>query len=385
MNILFFQHKINTLIIKYLKYILPTHKPKVINNFVTFVLLSLLSPWQMALAQNPQLTRDSSAFTAKEVHIVAVGDIMLGTAYPSKKYLPPNYDCFPLLESVKPFIKKADISFANLEGALSNGGKMSKKCTDTLKCYAFRMPEQYGLCLADAGFDILSLANNHSGDFGDYGRKRTMHILDSLQIAYAGLELSPTAEFTKDSIRYGFVAFAPNKGTLDLLKTEEAIRLVKDLASRNDIVIVSFHGGAEGKDYQHLPKTEETFYGENRGNVYAFAHQMIDAGADMVFGHGPHVTRAMEIYNNRFIAYSLGNFATYGRFNLSGPNGITPLVNIYTDTEGRFLHGQIISVLQSGEGGAQLDSNHRVIGIINKLNQSDLPENRLIIDKNGRF
>lgn len=360
-------------------------KTKVINNLLNLFLLIILLCPHFVNAQTSYLQTLEDSVTRKEIHIVGVGDLMLGTAYPSRVYLPPNENCAPLLSEVGTYLNNADITFGNLEGALIDGGKMAKSCTDTLKCYAFRMPEKFASCLSESGFDILSLANNHSGDFGETGRKKTMFLLDSLGIEYAGLEIKPIAEFEKNGIKYGFIAFAPNKGTLDLLKVEEAAQMVKELDDRNDIVLVSFHGGAEGKEYQHLLKVEEEFYGENRGNVYAFAHAMIDAGADVVFGHGPHVTRAMEIYKDRFIAYSLGNFSTYGRFNLSGPNGVAPLVNLKVDENGKFLSGKIISIKQIGEGGAQLDPSNRVIGLINKLNASDLPENRLIIDEEGNF
>lgn len=360
-------------------------KSKVINILKITILGFFLLGSQIGLAQKNAQNPDSTAKIKKEIKIVGVGDIMLGSAYPSRKFLPPNEDCSPLLAEVKPYILDADISFGNLECAIIDGGKMAKKCTDTLKCYAFRMPEKFAACLSDAGFDILSLANNHSGDFGMEGRNRTMQLLDSLSIEYAGLEIKPSAEFIKDSIRYGFIAFAPNKGTLDLVKIKEAEAMVRSLAARNDIVIVSFHGGAEGKDFQHLPKGPEEFYGENRGSLYEFAHKMVDAGADVIFGHGPHVTRAMEIYKNRFIAYSLGNFSTYARFNLSGPNGLAPLVQLVTAKDGSFIKGKIISIQQKGEGGAFIDPSKRVIGIINRLNASDLPENILKINENGEF
>ena len=60
------------------------------------------------------------------------------------------------------------------------------------------------------------------------------------------------------------------------------------------------------KKYQHVTREREYFYGENRGNVYEFSHAMIDAGADMIFGHGPHVARAIEVYKNRFYCLQLG-------------------------------------------------------------------------------
>ena len=150
--------------------------------------------------------------------------------------------------------------------------------------------------------------------------------------------------------------------------------IVRMLADTCDIVIVSFHGGAEGADFQHVPKTDEIFHGEDRGDVYNFAHTMIDNGADVVFGHGPHVTRAIEVYKDRFISYSLGNFCTYGRFNLAGPNGLAPIVKINVDTTGKFLSGRIIPVFQTWPGGVKMISNRRVINKIRELMAVDFPD-----------
>jgi len=319
------------------------------------------------------------------ISIIGVGDIMLGTAYPSVKYLPANNDCEPLLSEVAPILRDADVTFGNLEGCFLNTGPTTKNCKDTLKCYAFRMPDKYVNCLSNAGFTVMSLANNHSGDFGMDGRKNTMRLLDSVGIEYGGLEIKPSAEFIIDSVKYGFIAFAPIRATLDMLNLKMAAEKVKELKARNDIVIVSFHGGAEGREHEHVTREVEEFYGEDRGNVYEFAHLMIDAGADIIFGHGPHVTRGIEVYKNRFITYSLGNFSTYARFNLSGPNGMAPIIKVFTNREGEFLSGQIFSVRQIGEGGAQLDPYSKVIKRMQELNKQDFPESKLQILDNGRF
>ena len=114
-------------------------------------------------------------------------------------------------------------------------------------------------------------------------------------------------------------------------------------------------------------KQHEIFHGENRGDVYNFAHTMIDNGADVVFGHGPHVTRAIEVYKERFISYSLGNFCTYGQINLAGPNGLAPIVKLNVDTSGRFLSGRIIPVYQTWPGGVKYDYSRRVINKIRDL------------------
>ena len=172
---------------------------------------------------------------------------------------------------------------------------------------------------------------------------------------------------------------------MDLRNISQAESIVRFLEDTCDIVIVSMHGGAEGRDHQHVTRKKEIFLNADRGNVYDFAHKMIDAGADIVIGHGPHVTRAMEIYNNRFIAYSLGNFATYSRFNISGPNGIAPLVKIQIDSEGKFLKGEIIPVMQLGEGGALPDPDKRVIFKIQDLIRLDFPDNMLNIDNEGNI
>ncbi len=321
----------------------------------------------------------------RKIVITGVGDIMLGTSFPSSIYLPPHDNPFLLLESVADTLSSSDITFGNLEGSFLDEGEPVKKCKDTSICYLFRMPEKYISALTSSGFDFLSLANNHFGDFGPSGRNRTMEILDSTGIFYGGLTEHPWSIIRKDSLLYGFCAFAPNEGTLDINDTGNAAGIVRMLADTCDIVIVSFHGGAEGADYQNVPKAEEMYYGESRGDVYSFAHIMIDNGADIVFGHGPHVTRSIEVYKDRFISYSLGNFCTYGRFNLSGPNGIAPIVKINVDYTGKFLSGRIIPVYQSWDGGVRIDLNRRVITKIRELLAADFPDAVIAVNVTGEI
>jgi hypothetical protein len=326
-----------------------------------------------------------TAFTQRRIVIIGVGDIMLGSSFPSSSYLPPHDNPLLLLESVTDILLSSDITFGNLEGSFLNNGEAAKKCKDTTLCYLFRMPEKYVSALTASGFDILSLANNHFGDFGLPARNRTKEILDSVGINYGGLLEHPWSIFKKDSILYGFCAFAPNAGTVNINEISEAGEIVRMLSDTCDIVIVSFHGGAEGAEFQNVPKTVEMFHGENRGDVYNFAHSMINNGADVVFGHGPHVTRAIEVYKDRFISYSLGNFCTYGRFNLSGPNGLAPIIKISVDTSGRFLSGRIVPVFQSWPGGVKIDGNSRVIKKIQELVAVDFPDAVITVSDNGEI
>jgi poly-gamma-glutamate capsule biosynthesis protein CapA/YwtB (metallophosphatase superfamily) len=317
--------------------------------------------------------------------VVAVGDVMLGTAYPSAAYLPPNNDCSPLLSLVKPHIQAADVAFANLEGALTDNLKNAKTCSNPKWCYAFAMPASYAACLADAGFDLLSVANNHTGDFGEQGQASTVNALEQQGIAFAGMLSCPAATIERKGLKIGFCAFAPNAGMCSINNLSAAASIVRTLDSLCNVVIVSFHGGAEGATMGRVTRQTEMFVGENRGNVYMFAHCMIDAGADILLGHGPHVPRAVELYRERFIAYSMGNFCTYSRMNVQGVNGLAPIIKLNVDGKGKFLDGEIVSAKQEEGKPVMPDSAHRAANEIRRLTALDFPESPLIIDEKGKM
>lgn len=319
----------------------------------------------------------------RSIKIVAVGDVMPGTNYPGTSYLPRS--CSALFQPVRNIIMEADIAIANLEGVFSSKGGTAKNCIDPKTCYVFRMPDEYAECIKDAGFDILGVANNHVNDFGLQGRRNTAKILDDLAIPFAGFQDRNYVIYEANGLKIGFCAFAPHIGTLNLKDYEAAANLVSELKQKADIVIVSFHGGAEGKDHQHLVKGDEIYLGYNRGNTYRFAHTVIDAGADLVFGHGPHVVRAMEIYKDKLIAYSLGNFCTYRRFNLSGPNANAPILEVELNEEGRLISAKIHSFLQLGEGGPVFDPDKRAAKRINELSRQDFPNQKLNINSEGQI
>jgi len=348
----------------------------------SLILLSCTGSINMAAEQatTKDTKKDTTLGPKKDtLTITAVGDIMLGSAYPSESNLPAD-DAVGSFKNVASFLK-GDIVFGNLEGCFLNAGK-STKCKDTIgnSCFAFRMPEHYASIYKEAGFNLLSVANNHVGDFGWKGRKRSAAILDSLDIKYAGLTSHPYTIFEKDSVKYGFCAFAPNENTVSINQVDSAKQLVAFLKKQVDIVIVSFHGGSEGAKFEHVPRANEIFYEENRGNVYAFSHAVIDAGADIVLGQGPHITRAVEVYKNKFIAYSLGNFCTYGMFSLKGPNGFAPLVTIRLNGKGDFLYADVVSVKQDKVNRLTLDRNHTAFNKMKTLTDLDFPGHNLTFD-----
>jgi len=334
----------------------------------------------MSSTSNTSITEELSIET---VSIIGVGDIMLGSNYPSSKDLPVN-DGKYLLNDVKNILLDADVTFGNLEGCVLNSGGTPKACKSG--CYFFRQPEHYINYLLEAGFDVMSIANNHMGDFGQVGRDNTVKVLKNAGLAYAGLkDVCETSTFERNGVKYGFCAFAPNTGTVRITDIKYAQKLVGQLDSICDIVIVSFHGGAEGKTANRVTKKTETFYRENRGNVYEFAHAVIDAGADVVFGHGPHVVRATELYKDRFIAYSLGNFCTAGRFSISGISGYAPMVKVTTDKNGKFISGQIFSALQVDKTGPKLDEKQLAAKEIQRLTKLDFPETPLVFTEDGKI
>lgn len=315
------------------------------------------------------------------IQVAGVGDIMLGTDFPENHL--PDDDGVGFLAAVTPILSSADISFGNLEGVLMDDGEPIKECKDPQACYLFRSPSRYAQHLANAGFDVLSLANNHARDFGEPGRDASMAALNNVGIRHSGRE-GEVASWEQAELRIAMIAFSPTRGSWSLLDMERATWAVAGLAARHDIVIISFHGGAEGFDgAQRIGFGMEYAYGEPRGNVVDFAHAVIDAGADLVLGHGPHVPRAMELYNGRLIAYSLGNFATYYGISVQGSNGYAPIVIANLDGYGRFISGQLLSNRQIRPGGPQPDPEEHALNMIRELSRMDFPDNGLVFEPGG--
>jgi hypothetical protein len=211
-----------------------------------------------------------------------------------------------------------------------------------------------------------------------------MRVLDDVGIHHSGRE-GDIAEWTTNGRRFALVAFAPNVGSHQLNELDHARQIVTDLAARHDIVIVSFHGGAEGEGAQKLPFARENYAGEDRGDVVEFAHTVIDAGADLVLGSGPHVLRAVELYRDRLIAYSLGNFATYYGISVNGIRGIAGILTTHLADDGRFLDARLDSTIQLRPSGPTLDPEHRAATHLRELTTTAFPQGHLAIADDGRI
>jgi len=316
------------------------------------------------------------------INIASVGDMMIGTDYPQNHL--PDDDGISFLADIAPFLSAADIAFGNLEGVLLDGGEPAKKCSNPSACYLFRSPTRYVHHYRAAGFDILSLANNHARDFGEEGRSSSMDAIAAAGMHHSG-RVGDFASLQVNGTSIAVLAYAVTKESNMLLDYELAFQTVADFAASHDIVVVSFHGGAEGTDATHVPFADEEYYGEPRGDVVWFARGMVDAGADLVIGHGPHVARGMERYKGRLIAYSLGNFATYYGISVAGIKGIAPILTTTLDGYGAFVEGEIVSTIQLRPAGPSIDARQRALNLVRGLSRDDFGESGLQFLPDGRI
>lgn len=207
-------------------------------------------------------------------------------------------------DSTRTQLQVTDFAIANLEAPFTSGGVKFKKK------YNFKVPVEFAVGIKNAGIDIVTLANNHSLDYGCEGLFSTITTLDSVGVAHcgAGANRAQACRATilqKSGLRVAFVGFsmtfpeefwASSTSCGTCYPSENSLAtIVQQCEQQADLTVVSFHWGAERrrepKEYQKV-----------------FAHIAIDNGADLVIGHHPHVLQGLEIYKNRLIAYSLGNY-----------------------------------------------------------------------------
>ncbi len=239
----------------------------------------------------------------EEITLVAVGDIML--AHRLEPFIEEYGPSYPYKYTAHIF-KEADISFANLESPLSTKGEPIPD-----KEYTFRANPKVTEGLKEAGFDVLSLANNHILDYGEEAFFETIEALDNQIIRHVGAgrnirEARKPVILKVKNKKFGFLAYSntfpkrfwaeENKAGSAYGKFSSVKKDVKELKEKVDFLIVSFHWGNE----------EEISPQEYQRNL---AHLAIDQGADIILGHHPHILSGIETYRNGIIIYSLGNFA----------------------------------------------------------------------------
>ena len=336
------------------------------------------APEQAEAVKTPAVTKKPARKgPAGVVSIVATGDIVMG----STPNLPPDGGR-SFFNGVKSDLA-GDVVLGNLEGTLSTGGR-SKCGSGSSNCYAFQTPPSYAAWLKKAGFTMMNVANNHAYDFGASGQKQTLAALATQRLASTGRPGQIAYEQVGD-IEVAVVGFAPYPWAQSLTDIPAARRLVEKAAGKADVVIVSMHGGAEGTDHTHVSPGTETYLGENRGNLVAFSHAVVDAGADVVIGHGPHVLRGMEWYKGRLIAYSLGNFAGYKVFALGGQLSLSGILRVTLTGNGEFESATLVPTRLVRAGVPALDPAESAHGIVRTLSRQDFGRRGVKISANGNI
>jgi hypothetical protein len=308
------------------------------------------------------------------VEIAAVGDVALGHA----GSLPT--DPADLFVGIRGALR-GDVVLGNLESALSDDG--SAKCgAGASGCFSFVVPAAGARSLRGAGFTVMSIANNHTRDAGESGLAETAAALRGAGVATTG-RAAETAVVRARGARVAVLGFAPYSWASDLLDLEAAAQLVRAAAAKSDLVVVNMHAGAEGTAHAHVRGGAESYLGERRGDPVAFAHAVIDAGADLVVGHGPHVLRALEWYRGRLIAYSLGNFSSYRNFDLTGPLGTSAVLRVRLRADGTWAGGRLVPVRLEGTGTPALDPERTALAVIRELSHDDFRARAPLVRPDG--
>ena len=324
------------------------------------------------------------------VTLAFTGDINLGTTTLAGG-IPPDSGR-AVLSAATPHLT-GDLVIGNLEGVFADTG-VSEKCIrrrggreeEIPNCYSFRTPTWLAPRLAEAGFTHVNLANNHSGDLGPAGRASTIEAVEAAGVVAYGLVGSVAIDTLSrgDSVSVvALVGFSTYPSAYNLLDLERSRVVVDSVSQLADLVIVTFHGGDEGRDAVHVPDGPEFLGREPRGELRRWAKIVLDAGADAVIGHGPHVLRGIEFYNGKPIAYSLGNFATYRGFNVSGELGITGVLSLQLAGDGSFLSARFEPMAQAPRRGPAPDPAARAIELLRRLSSEDFGANAARILDDG--
>ncbi|SCL14841.1 Poly-gamma-glutamate biosynthesis protein CapA/YwtB (capsule formation), metallophosphatase superfamily [Micromonospora rhizosphaerae] len=316
----------------------------------------------------------------KTISLSATGDIIMGNA-PSR--LPANGGK-GFFDQVKAALK-ADLVMGNLEEPLTDDTGTGKCGANASNCFQFRAPPEYAAHLRDAGFELLNQANNHGYDYGPQGYRNTQRALEKYGLQHTGAPDQITV-VDVEGVKVAVAGFSSYVWSNSLVDIESAKKVVARAATMADLVVVQVHMGAEGADRTRVKPGTEMFFGENRGDPVRFSHAMIDAGADLVVGHGPHVLRGMEFYQGRLIAYSLGNFAGGGKsLNSDGRLGWGGVLKVSLKPDGSFAGGTFTSTYLNAVGRPTMDPDDRGLGLVRQVSRADFPEAGARLDAAGRI
>ena len=257
--------------------------------------------------------------------------------------------------------------FGNLEGPITALTETSKPSIPGVS-YAFRFPVATAKLLKNSGFQAVTLANNHSLDYGGAGLRDTLNHLNQQGIVGSGHLRGQFELFTLEAVKIALVSvgFYPMQNSIKELEAmTELITSAKRVA---DVVIVAMHAGAEGEAHIELPDGPETFLGEARGDSRAFARVAIAAGADAIVGYGPHVLRAAECIAGRPVFYSIGNFLGIGGLSTQGLTGVAAIAQLAFDVNKKLLGSRLVPIRFDSNKFPQVDPAGKAIALMWHLN-----------------
>ncbi len=315
---------------------------------------------------------------AHPVTLEWVGDMALS----SEEGLPPG-GVARALSPVRGLLHGADVTLGNLEGTLSQGG--ASKCGErrSNECFAFQAPPYVAGELRSLGFDLVNQANNHSMDYGPSGRRQTLAALGRAGIAHTGLPGEITI-LDVNGTKVAFLGFAPYPYDSNLLDIQGARAMVHRAKAKAALVVVIIHAGAEGADQLHTPYGTQYYLGEDRGDARAFAHAVIEAGASVVVGSGPHVIRGVEDYKRRLVAYSLGNFVGYQTLGGGGVLNDSAIMRVTLAPGGKVLAARWIPI-ELANGLPRPDRTDASADLVSSLSRTDFPNDHFVIGPSGLF
>lgn len=309
------------------------------------------------------------------VSIGAVGDVLIHDV----GHVVPADGGAAHFDAVRPWFTQ-DLVTGNLEQVIADDPGYDK-CGGAADCLAFRSAPDTARSLD--GFDLMNLANNHTGDFGPVGYADTRANLAANGIRSVGDRNEIVCTRIGDTT-VAVIGFAPYRDTNRVTDLRHARRLVAAAAASADLVIVHAHMGAEGPAANVVTPGPEEAYGEQRGDVVAFSHAAVDAGADLVIGHGPHSLRGMEFYRGRLIAYSLGNFGGGGVFGAEQATRYGAYLDVTLEADGRFTAGRVRSIDFEQEGGVpRPDPEGTAARLVAEFGARDFPERAARIGADG--
>jgi poly-gamma-glutamate capsule biosynthesis protein CapA/YwtB (metallophosphatase superfamily) len=345
------------------------------NSFAGFAALLICGVSASAAASSPGRAGPAAA---RPLTLQWVGDIALST----QRGLPPG-GLQRALAPVEQQLRETDLTLGNLEGTLSVGGASKCGGLRNANCFAFQAPPSIAGALRSLGFDLVNMANNHSLGYGASGRAQTISALNRSGIAHTGLPGEITYLGAAGN-RVAFVGFAPYSYDANLLDISAAQALVRRARAHASLVVVFIHAGAEGAGELHTPHGSEFFLGEDRGDPRAFAHAVINAGASIVLGSGPHVIRGVERYRGRLIAYSLGNFVGYHTLAGGGVLSDSAILRVTLGPGGRVLAGRWIPIVLR-DGLPRPDPSAASAKLVATLSSQDFPSDHFAIGPQGRI